>query len=174
MVRINNKLYKIFIGILWLLLFGNVFAAYKDIKELDIPVTTLNFDIALIDVKSDQERGSFYYDTGKGFNKDEVAVFPYLQTQGSEFKNYSVKLFTKKKIKRLRFDPLDNEGTVTIKNLIVQQYTKNNVTFSLSEIEDPEKHGIGDLSDKGDSVTVTAIGKDPHFVLIEEFHSYQN
>lgn len=173
MLNLHSKLYKIFVCILWLILFGNVFAQYKNIKALDIPVTVLNFDIALRDVSPVQERGSFYYDTGKGFNKEEVAVFPYVQQSGEEFTHYSVKLFTKKKIKKLRFDPLDNEGTVTIKNLVVQKYSDTKVTFSQEEIEDLEKHAIGQLSVTADSVTVTAVDKDPHFVLVDNFSSYQ-
>ncbi len=170
---LNNKIYKSIIIVLWLLLFGNVLSVYKDLKILEIPATRLDFDIALLEVGSEKERGVFYYDTGKGFNKYEVKVFPYSQPLGENYKHYSVLLTTNKKIKRLRFDPLDKAGKIIIKNLEVRKYSTQKVSFSKIAIDSHGKNAIGTMEVKSDSITINAIGNDPHFVLVDNFSSYQ-
>ncbi len=173
MIQINSIFYKSAVVVLWLLIFGYVFKEYRDLKILEIPPTKLDFDISLIEVNGDKNRGVFYYDTGEGFNKDEVVVFSYSQPQDSGFKHYSISLFTHKKIVKLRFDPLDTAGKVTIKNLVVHRYSDKEVSFFQKDIDSYKKNSIGNIQVTPESVTITAIGDDPYFVLVDNFSKYQ-
>jgi hypothetical protein len=169
---INNKIYRTVLIILWLLIFANAFATYKNLKDLDIPATVLEFDITLNSVSGESERGVFYYDTGKGFNKDEVKVFEYKQNIG-QVMHYRVPLATNKDILKLRFDPLDHKGSVTIQDLKVQRYIQNDVPFVKAEIEANPQNSIGKVAVTPRSVLVEATGEDSHFILVDNFSKFQ-
>lgn len=172
MALIKNKIYRSILILLWLLMFTNAFATYKNLKTLDIPATILEFDITLKKVTMDGERGVFYYDTGKGINKEEVKVFEYSQAPG-ETKHYRVPLATNKKITKLRFDPLEQEGEVIIKNLRVQRYKQVPVAFVKDEIEANPKNSIEEINVAPDTIHVKSTGKDPHFIIVDNFARFQ-
>ncbi len=173
MNRVNSRIFKIFIGTLWLILYSVVLLEYKEIKLKSTPFTVLNFDIAVLEKSAPIERAVFYYDTGLGFNGNELVVCDYSPDQRKGFKHYSVKLRTHKRISRLRFDPLDGDGIVTLKNLAIKQYIEKKVDFSQFNSKKSIPVNIENVRTTKNSITIVAKGRDAHLVLVNNFSLYQ-
>ncbi len=176
------KKYRVIIGstfVLWAILLGIVVHDNKELfleryRALNrVPVVILDFDIVLHEVPAGTQRGSFYFDTGRGFNPAEVVVFSYSQPAGETAKHYSISLPTKRKIFRLRFDPLDGPGKISIANFQVRKKTTKKISFVQKELEATKNHSISTIKVNGSTLTITSVGGDPHFVLLNDFLSYQ-
>ena len=184
MVSMNNTVIKkgVFIVIL-LLLWGVLLSVVirDHSQELlarfssgsKIPATVLHFDIELLNAPPGLQRGSFYFDTGRGFNPSEVVVVPYTQIADKIAKHYSVMLPTRKKIRRLRFDPLDGKGELILKNMTVQCYKTKEVAFSQELLTSQKNKAIESITVQGKAVTISSIAGDPYFVLVNDFSPYQ-
>ncbi len=179
----NNTLKKRFflcgLLLLWGILLGIVIRdhyqllAGRFLSLADKPATVLQFDAALVNVPFGQQRGSFYFDTGRGFNPGEVVVFPYTQIADGKFKHYCIMLPTKKEIKRLRFDPFDGKGTLIVKNMKVQCYTEKKIALSQVGLNRRKNKSIRSITVHGSVVTISAIAGDPYFILVNDFTPYQ-
>lgn len=165
--------------LLWAVLLGIVIRdhykliAARFFSLSEKPATVLQFDIKLLHVPPGPQRGSFYFDTGRGFNSGEVVVFPYTQATGGNFKHYSVMLPTRKKIRRLRFDPFDGPGKLVVKDMTVRCYKDKTVMFSQEGVNSRKNNSIGSITVQGTTMTITAIAGDPHFILVHDFSPYE-
>lgn len=166
-------LYRSIIVILWGALFYNAFGEYRIIKKKDIPLTTLEFEALLHDDAGDGEKGSFYFDTGRGFNQEQVASFSYTADMKNSFNKYSVQLLTRDKVKQIRFDPLENKGTIEIRNLVIKKYKEKKVDFQTLTVKKEEMHEIGNIDFSPNLITIEATGVDPYFVIIGDFTLYE-
>jgi len=137
------------------------------------PATALQFDIKFLHVPPGPQRGSFYFDTGRGFNSGEVVVFPYTQPADGKFKHYSVILPPREKIRRLRFDPFDGPGKLIVKDMTVHCYKDKRVMFSQEGANSRKNNSIGSITVQGTAMTITAIAGDPYFILVNDFSAYQ-
>ncbi|MBL7205247.1 MAG: DUF2142 domain-containing protein [Desulfobacteraceae bacterium] len=133
--------------------------------------TWIDFDLALHSAQG-IPAGEFYFDTGNGFNEHETVKFHYFQPCDGQFHHYSIGLPTIYTIRRLRFDPLQDQGVITIKNIVVQK--QRPIVFNYAARSDtliPQNaiHSI-DISVKG--ITITTDGKDPCLILSNHFAPY--
>ena len=87
-------------------------------------MTQFEFDLALgSNTIFENETWTIFYDTGRGFNPIELFEMPYSKNIAPhEFQHHVVTLPTVNTIKRLRFDPLQGPGVVSLKNLKVHRY----------------------------------------------------
>ena len=84
----------------------------------------VQFDISLIDapLKSSDQKGSFYYDVGHGFNESDSVHFKYNKNTAQEFQHYQIVIPTRQTIKTLRYDPLGSTGTIKLKNIKIKKF----------------------------------------------------
>jgi len=136
------------------------------------PPTIVSFDVVLNSIPEGTQRGSLYFDTGRGFNPAEVVVFTYPLIVGKP-KHYQIKMPSVRPIRRLRFDPLDGKGEVSIKNMTVKKYREKNVLFVENDLNGAKNDSISKIVVQGSTLTITSIGGDPYFVLINDFSPYQ-
>lgn len=184
MVSMNNTVIKkgaffVILLLLWAVLLSVVIRDHSQVflarfsSVTKLPATVLHFDIELLDAPPGLQRGTFYFDTGRGFNPGEVVVVPYTQIADKIAKHYSVVLPTRKKIRRLRFDPLDGKGKLILKNMTVQCYKTKEVTFSQDLLNSQKNKAVASITVQGKAVTISSRAGDPYFVLVNDFSPYQ-
>jgi hypothetical protein len=135
------------------------------------PPTSISFDILLHDAPAGIQRGSMYFDTGRGFNPNEVVVFTYSQ-RSEEAKHFVIKIPTDKRVLRLRFDPLDGVGKLSIKDVSITKYNEKKVSFVQEELNAVKNKSISKVEVDGSTVTITCTGGDPFLVLVNDISPY--
>ena len=132
----------------------------------------VQFDISLIDapLKSSDQKGSFYYDVGHGFNESDSVHFKYNKNTAQEFQHYQIVIPTRQTIKTLRYDPLGSTGTIKLKNIKIKKFRTLSFKFDPGQII--PLHSIAKISvDQG--LTIVAQGEDPYLILSPNLAKYQ-
>lgn len=173
MKKIISGCIVLFVGLIWISAFAYLYSEYKMEKLNDYPLTQLHFSIQLHEKTIENERGSFYYDTGEGFVATQVVVFPYDQTVATEVKQYVINIPTKKPIHKLRFDPLEEKGKLTISEFQVIKHITREVPFKLDTLKSSVSGSIEEISLHENNVTITSSGHDPNILLISDFRQYE-
>ena len=139
-------LFLIWAGLLTIVIHDNkpqLLAKYKSLTSE--PPMIISFDILLHNVPAGIQRGNFYYDTGRGFNPGEVVSFTYDQKINVS-KHYVIKIPTAQRILRLRFDPLDGSGKISIRDLSITKYKEQNVQLDAKELDLAKNSSISEVS----------------------------
>ncbi len=133
--------------------------------------TRIDFDLALHQTQ-ETAKGEFFFDTGDGFREKETIKFYYHQDANNQYKHHSIYLPTRKKIKRLRFDPLQERGVVTIKNIVVQKLDNPLLHFSPIKSVPVAGKGIRTINTFVNGLSIYMDKDDPHLILLNNLESY--
>ena len=137
---------------------------FKEIK--------IEFDLALHETDGSQEEGWFYYDTGKGFNETESVKFKYSKKVDGQFQHYAVIFKPGKPVFRLRFDPLQGEGYITIKNIVVGCYLPKELNLSPSKHNWLAYKSIEKIIHTSKGIEIVTNGRDPHLLIVDNLSEY--
>jgi hypothetical protein len=147
----------------WVALCGVILLA----QRLHTP-TQVSFEMA-VDEAPPGIRNSMdpclYWDTGQGFSSAQQICFDYQPRPLHQFQTYRIALATLRPIRRIRLDPLQQSGVVTLRNLIIGRYRFIDVDF---------EHELGHtiyplngvvLSREGQTLVAHLSTDDPYLML---------
>lgn len=168
----------ILLSALWILVLGTI---YKDFRKQFLwpyygfkkSGVHIEFDLAIHEALAEPEQGELYYNTGKGFNENDTVKFTYSQDSDGTFKHYDITLNADNSISWLRFDPMQNEGRLTIKNIVVRQHHPEPLDLTQSDRSWIAYKGIKEMvpiPPKG--MQITTDGNDPHLLLTDNLAAY--
>ena len=111
------------------------------------------------------QKCALYYDLGNGFNENDVHKFFYRDYQES---NIKIELaLPYRNLKGIRFDPLNGQGTITIKKLFL-----NGHALSFKDLLDDGSlipmHSIEGLKIIKHELVISSNAPDPHLLLLNE------
>lgn len=144
------KSIKVFL--FFFLVVTTLFLSIKPVQEY----IAISFDV---ENPNHIENGAFYYEE-KGVYKHKN--FSY------ENNKVDIKIY-KKHIDSLRFDPMDKDGMITIKNITLNYKDVTQKRLTLKAL-----HSIERITRNNDKITIISNGEDPYLTFIENINAYKD
>lgn len=123
------------------------------------PAATLTIDMQ----SSVPSRAKVFFDTGKGFNESETELRALAGDQDSHLLVFPVPT---RKVRRIRFDPIEATGVVEVKSAVVERPSHEIVRkFDVTRISPLNQIASISVHDEIARVTTTEDANDPQLLL---------
>ena len=154
-----SKRKKIFYFLFWVVFLLGIFVNSKECRNVKI-----SFDASVGFSKSNNRVGQLYFDTGSGFNEKESVKFHYFNGNPDQFYHYSIVLPVCE-FNRLRFDPLQDSGNITIMNLLIGRGHITEMETSKDNIKLIPINAIESIRYDDNGIEIRSNGEDPYLAI---------